>query len=158
LSLTARLGVALHLFAGYCRRRGLDHPEIGRYIEHMWRFAALPAGVGLKEWESEAPALVHAGLGCEYPEGFAACLAAAGVAWPEFRGALTHATEVLYGSLYGAADDAGSLRELKGLAAIALAAGARWPELSAFSESRWVGGGWGGRLTPEQLARWQSAG
>jgi hypothetical protein len=42
---------------------------------------------------------------------------------------------VLYWSLWGAADDAGSLRELKSLAGIALAAGAAWPDLSAFSKS-----------------------
>jgi hypothetical protein len=159
LSLTARLAVALHLLAGYCRRRGIDHPELDRYIEHMWGFAALPGGgEGFEEWEFSHPALVDAGLGYEYPEGFEACLAASGVSGPEFRAALMHTTEVLYGSLWAAADNAGSLRDVKGLAAIALAAGAAWPDLSAFAESRWVGGGWGGRLSPEQVARWRSAG
>jgi hypothetical protein len=159
LSLTARLGVALHLFAGYCRRRGLDHPELVRYIEHMWGFAALPGGgEGFEEWEFGRPALVDAGLGYEYPEGFEAYLAATEVSEPEFRAALMHTTEILYGSLWAAADDAGSLRDAAGLAGIALAAGAAWPDLSAFAESPWLGGGWGGRLSPEQLARWRSAG
>jgi hypothetical protein len=159
LSLTARLGVALHLFAGYCRRRGLDHPELVRYIEHMWSFAALPdRGDGFEEWEVGRPALVETGLGYEYPEGFQAHLAATGVPEPEFRAALMHTTEVLYGSLWAAADDAGSLRDMGELAAIALRAGAAWPDLSAFADSRWFGGGWGGRLRPEQLARWRSAG
>jgi hypothetical protein len=124
----ARLGVALHLFAGYCRRRGLDHPELDKYIEHMWAFAALPGGgVGFTEWESGLPPLAAAGLGDEFPEGFAAYMAKVGVSRSEFRSALTHSTEVLYSNLYGAADNVGSLRELKGLAAIALAAGAVWP-------------------------------
>jgi hypothetical protein len=159
LSLTARVCVALHLFTGYCRRRGLDHPEVARYIEHMWGFAALPGGgQGFEQWEFGRPALVDAGLGYEYPEGFEAYLAATDVPAPEFRAALMHTTEALYGSLWGAADDAGSLREVKELAGIALAAGAVWPDLSAFAESRWLGGGWGSRLSPDQLARWRSAG
>jgi hypothetical protein len=98
LSLTARRGVALHLFAGYCRRRGLDHPELTRYIEHIWGFAALPrGGFGFEEWEFGRPALVDTGLGYEYPEGFEAYLAGSGVSGPEFRAALLHTTEVLYG-------------------------------------------------------------
>ena len=159
LSLTARLGVALHLFAGYCRRRGLEHPELARYIEHMWGFAALPGGgVGFDEWEFGRPALVNTGLGYDYPEGFEAYLATTGVSQPEFRAALMHTTEVLYGSLWGAADNSGSLRDVEALADIALVSGAAWPDLSAFADSRWVGGGWGGRLSPQQLARWRSAG
>ena len=159
LSLTARVCVALHLFTGYCRCRGLDHPEVARYLEHMWGFAALPGGgQGFEEWEFSHPALVDVGLGCEYPDGFEAYLATKGVPASEFRAALMHATEALYGSLWGAADDAGSLRDVRELAGIALAAGSAWPDLSAFAESRWVGDGWGSRLSREQLARWQSAG
>jgi hypothetical protein len=159
LSLTARLGVALHLFAGYCRCRGVDHPEVGRYAEHMWAFVALPGGgVGFDEWQAATPALVDAGLGYEWPAGFVAHLAARGVAESEFRSALMHCTEVLYGSLFGAADDAGSLRDLAGLAAIALSAGGAWPDLSVFATSPWVGGGWGGRLAADELARWRAAG
>jgi hypothetical protein len=159
LSLTARLGVALHLFDGYCRCRGLHHPELVRYIEHMWGFASLPGGGdGFEDWEFGHPALVDTGLGYEYPEGFETYLAATVVSEPEFRMALMHTTEVLYGSLWAAADNAGSLRDVKGLASIALAAGAVWPDLSAFAEDRWLGGGWGGRLNPEQLAQWRSAG
>jgi hypothetical protein len=158
LSLTARLGVALHLFAGYCCRRGLDHPEIGRYIEHMWAFAALPGGgVGFEEWEWGRPDLVDAGLGYDWPADFAAYLAEQGMAEAEFRAALMHCTEVLYSSLWAAADDAGSLRDVAGLAAIALQAGAAWPDLSPFAASQWAGGGWAGRLTPEELARWRAA-
>jgi hypothetical protein len=156
--LTARLGVALHLFASYCRYRGLDHPEIGRYIEHMWAFAALPGGgVGFDEWEFGRPDLVDAGLGYEWPAGLAEHLADQGVAEAEFRAALMHCTEVLYSSLWGAADDLGSLREVAALADIALSAGAAWPDLTAFAESLWAGSGWGGRPSAEELARWRTA-
>jgi hypothetical protein len=157
--LTARLGVALHLFSGYCRCRRLDHPEISRYIEHMWGFMALPrGGEGFEEWEFGRPGLVEAGLGYEYPAGFEAHLASRGVAESEFRSALMHTTEVLYSSLWAAADDIGSLRDVEALANVALTAGTAWPDLSAFADSRWVSGGWGGRLSAEQLARWRAAG
>ena len=145
------MAVALHLFAGYAAAR-LDHAELDKYIEHMWDFVALPGGgVGFTEWVSGLPPLAAAGLGDEFPQGFAAYMAKVGVSKSEFRSVLTHTTELLYSNLYGAADNAGSLRELKGLAAIALAAGAVWPNLSAFSGSRWANGGWGARLSPEQL-------
>jgi len=82
-------------------------------------------GEGFEEWEFGRPALVETGLGYEYPENFEAYLAATGVSEPEFRAALMHTTEVLYRSLWGAADNAGSLGDVKSLAGIALAAGAK---------------------------------
>lgn len=124
----------------------------------MWAFLALPGGgVGFETWEFGRTKLVAAGLGCDYPEGFAAYLAARGIADSEFRCLLMHTTEVLYGSLFGAADNQGSLQDLAGLAASALAAGAEWPELRVFADSQWIGDGWGGRPNPEQLLRWRSA-
>lgn len=124
----------------------------------MWAFAALPGGgVGFEEWEWGRPDLVNTGLGWEWPEGFAGYLAARGVAESEFRCALMHCTEVLYSSLWGAADDAGSLRDVAELATIALQVGAAWPDLSVFATSPWVGGGWGGWPTAEELARWRTA-
>lgn len=159
LSLTARLGVALHLFAGYCRSRGVDHPEVGRYVKYMWEFIALPGGgTGFDEWHSAAPDLVDTGLGYEWPEGFAGHLAERAVAESEFRAALMHCTEVLYSSLFGAADNSGSLRDVAGLAAIALSARVAWPDLSAFAASQWDRGGWGRRLTADELSRWRAAG
>jgi hypothetical protein len=141
LSLTARLAVALHLFAGYCRRRGLDHPELAQYIEHMWGFAAAwqGGGEGFDEWYFGRPDLAEAGLGYEYPEGFETYLATTGVSEQEFRAALMHTTEIVYSSLFSVADNAGSLQDLEGLAGIALAAGAVWPDLSAFAGARLVG-------------------
>jgi hypothetical protein len=151
--------VALHLFSAYCRCRRLDHPEISKYIEHMWGFMALRDDVeGFEKWEFGRPDLVDAGLGYDLPTGLEAHLAAHGVPESEFRSALMYATEVLYSSLWGAADDKGSLRYIETLASIALAAGATWPDLSAFAYSRWVDGAWGGRLSAEQLARWRAAG
>lgn len=158
LSLSARVGVALHLFANYCRCRGIDHFEVGRYIEHMWGFLALPgAGVGFEEWEADTPDLVDVGLGDELPDGLATYLAERVVSESEFRTALMHCTEILYGSMFAAADNAGSLRDLTSLAAIVVPAGAAWPDLSVFASSLWDRGGWGGKLTANELAAWRAA-
>jgi len=125
----------------------------------MWAFTRLPAnGAGFKEWIAGEPRLVDAGLGYELPPEFAAHLSAAGVPGSEFHAALMHATEVLYGSLYGAADSEGSYWDVMKLSSIALAAGAMWPDFAAFAEDRWRDDGWGSPISPEKLARWRSAG
>jgi hypothetical protein len=41
LSLSARIAIALHLFRGYCNRRGLKHLEIDRFVTHLWEFIVL---------------------------------------------------------------------------------------------------------------------
>jgi len=65
---------------------------------------------GLDEWESSRPELMNAGLGDELQAEFVGDLMARGIAKSTFCLALMHTTEVLYGSLWGAADDVGSLR------------------------------------------------
>src|SRR4051794_7546304 len=98
LSLRARLALALRVFADYCDRRGLVHPEIAAYLGHMWRSLAVGnAGEGFDEWVSGETPLVPAGLGDEYPPGFEEVLTARGVSESEFRQALRCTTEVLYG-------------------------------------------------------------
>jgi hypothetical protein len=124
----------------------------------MWAFLTLPGGgKGLEEWESGEPALVVAGLGWEFPKDFEELVLARGVNRDEFRSVLMHTTEVLYGSLYAAADHEGSMHDLEGLSRLALVAGAAWPELSVFASSRWFGDGWGLPITADQLSKWRAA-
>src|SRR4051812_36776854 len=86
LSLRARLAIALRLLAGYCEQRRLVHPEIAAYLDHVWRFIGTSlAGDEFGQWEADAPPLVDAGLGGEYPPDFEAFLAACGVSEREFR-------------------------------------------------------------------------
>ena len=107
LSLRARLAIALRLFASYCERRGLAHPEIDRYLNHLWEFVGLSSGEGaFRRWVENEPRLIHAGLGDPYPVGLDRLLSSAGVPADEFRQVVGCTTEVLYGSLYAAADEA----------------------------------------------------
>jgi hypothetical protein len=158
LSLTARLGVALNLFRGYCHCRGINHPEVCRFIEYLWTYVALPGGgVGFEDWYFGRPDLAEVAIGYDWAPGFADYLQNCKVNETEFREALTLCYEVIYGSLYAAADDAGSLRNVAGLAAIAVPAGAVWPDLSVFASSPWVDGGWGVQVTAKELAQWRTA-
>ena len=138
LSLSARIAIALHLFQGYCNRRGLDHLEIERFVEHLWEFIALPAGGGgFEDWKKREPPLTYVGLGDDIPPEFDSVLRAAGVSASEFRQVLSCTTEVLYSTMYGAADEEGSRQYLSDLARIAESVGAEWPSMSCFSESKW---------------------
>lgn len=158
LSLRARLALALRLFAGYCDRRGLVHPEISAYLDHLWRFLAVGnAGEGFEEWISDRTPLLFAGLGDEYPPDFEAFLAARTVSEREFRQALGCTTEVLYGSMYAAADEPGSREFLGELAKLVAAFGVEFPDTRPFLGSRWSDGhGWGAQPTPEELITWRA--
>lgn len=160
LSLSARIAIALHLFRGYCKRRGLNHPETDRFVEHLWEFIALPVdGSGFKAWVKREPPLTHTGLGCGFPTGFESVLKAAGVSAEEFRQVLECITGVLYSSMYAAADEEGSRRYLLELASVAEAAGVEWPDMNCFAGSNWSDShGWGQRPSAQDLAEWRRAG
>ena len=159
LSQRARLAVALHLFRGYCDCRGFHHPEIDRYLGHLWEFIGLYGDpVAFSEWTEREPDLTHVGLGDTYPPGFDEVLTAAGVPGLEFRRALEFCTEVLSISMYGATNEPRTREFLTGLAAIAVPLGARWPDLGVFAESRWADGhGWGRHPSLGELAEWRAA-
>jgi hypothetical protein len=150
----------LRLFAGYCERRGLAHPEIDRFLNHLWMFVGLSSDEEtFRRWVENEPPLTHAGLGDPYPVGFDQVLAAAGVPAAEFRQALGCTTEVLYGSVYAAADEAGSRRFVGELAALVASLGVSLPDTRPFTGSRWSDGhGWGARPSAEELATWRGAG
>jgi hypothetical protein len=158
LSLLARLAVALHLFHGYCNVRRLVHPEIDRYLDHLWKFIGLSHSGGEFDWWVEnQPDLIYTGLGHEYPVGFDELLATAGVQESEFRNVVCWTTEVLYGSMYAACDEDGSRKDLYTLATIVVPLGVRWPDLDRFAGSRWADEhGWGVRPSAEQLVAWRA--
>lgn len=158
LSLRARAAVALTIFEDYRRARGLEHPEIEAFKDHLWWYVstAVDDNSSFEGWRSGGPPLVEVGLGDEYPAGFETFLASRGVPEGEFRQALSGTTEVLYGSFYGAADDAGSRRDLRELWAVAEPLGVPCPDPNRFNGSQWADrGGWGLLPSPEVLARWR---
>lgn len=160
MSLSARIAIALHLFRGYCYRRGLDHPEIDRFIEHLWEFITLPpGGGGFDEWQKREPPLTFVGLGDDFAHDFECLLDARDVSVVEFRHILACTTEVLYSSMFAAADEKGSRKDLSELARVAESVGAKWPEMSCFAGSKWSDGhGWGQPLSARELAEWKNAG
>lgn len=153
----ARLGVALRLFTGYCDFHGIRHPEIAAFIEHLWRFVALPDDPdALEQWERDGPSLVGTGLGDPWPTGVAELVAKLSVPEIRFRRAVQCTTEIVYSSMYAAADAAGSRRYVEELAALAGSVGIRYPDLESFASSRWGDrGGWGAPTSPEQLEIWR---
>ncbi len=159
LSLQARLAIALWLFARYCEKPGLEHPEITAFSDYLWEFLALPSSAeALNDWASRCPPLVGNGLGEQLPSGFEAFVTGQGVSISKFQQAVTCTTEILYGSMYAAANDWESRRYFDSLAEMAVASGVPFPDMQPFSGSLWSEGhGWGARLSPEELAAWRVA-
>jgi hypothetical protein len=150
----------LWLLAGYCERRGLDHPDIAAYLDYLWRFIGMPGSAeAFGQWTADEPPLVEAGLGGEYPPGFEAFLAARGVSEQEFRRALCYATEVVFSSFYRAADDPGSRRFVDELAGLVAPLGVGFPDTRQFARSRWSDDwGWGAIPSTEELTEWRGTG
>jgi len=159
LSLRARLGIAVCLFAGYCRRRKFSHPEIDSFAEYLWRFIGLPCTPEAFDlWSAEEPSLLHTALGDDYPPDFVEVLSGVGISPEEFRLVLESTAEVLYTSLFGAASDSWSREFLGKLSRIACPLGVAWPDLRVFGCSQWSsGGGWGQVPSPAELASWRGA-
>lgn len=159
LSLRARIAIALHLFRGYCNRHSLDDPEIDRFLEHLWEFIALPVdGSEFEPWRKREPPLTYVGLGDDSPSDFDSVLRMAGVSAGEFRQVLAFTTEVLYSSMYAAADEEGSRRYLSELARVAESIAAEWPDMTCFAGSKWTDGhGWGKPPSEQELAEWRQA-
>ena len=136
LSLRGRLAMALCCFSGYCVRRGIKHPEVRRFVEHLVRVLT-SEGEELRDWEDERPPLIEAGLGYEYPLDFEQMLAVWGVKENEFRRLICNVTEIVFGSLHGAADENGSRSELCEVIEITQAVGVECPDPSWFEVSAW---------------------
>jgi hypothetical protein len=154
LSLRARLAIALRFFHGYCDRLGVVHPEIDHFLECLWDFVEfIGDGNAFGRWVDNQAPLVYTGLGDRCPSKVREALVAAGVPEKEFLLALSCTTEVVYTSMYGAADEVKSQQYLFELAEIAVSHGVSWPDVTLFSSSRWVDGyGWGVRPTERELA------
>lgn len=137
----------------------MAHPEAAAYLDYLWRFIALPGSPeAFRQWEASEPPLVGTGLGWGYPPGFEALLAGCGAPEREFRQVLGCATEVLYGSLYAAADEPGSRRLVTELAALVEPLGVAFPDIRPFADSHWSDGhGWGAPPSGENLAAWRGA-
>ncbi len=131
--------------------------EISRYLDHLWEFIGLPDdGSAFDHWVENEPQLIQTGLGYDYPSEFESALGTAGGRESEFRQVLICTTEVLYTSMYAAADEEGSRRFLLELARSVVPLGVVWPNLNNFTDSRWTdGNGWGNRPTEPQIAAWR---
>jgi hypothetical protein len=157
LSLTARLAVALHCFAGYCRARAIDHPAVGAFLDHLWAFPAISGYEEFRPWEKNHPSLIHVALGDEYPRWFREFLESTGIPADEFRELIGNVVEIIFGSFYGAADNRGSLKCLRKVVSIVRKHGITAPPRKRFANSRFRDGcGWGIPLTMLERDKWRA--
>ncbi len=155
LSLRARFAVALRAVEGFCAAKSLAGPQFTAFFDHLWE---LPAVDSFPDWESHHDDLLAFGLGDPLPLDVAPSLRSASVPEDVFRQLIEHTVEVIYGSAYGASDDAGSLHELAEVLRICQAAGVPAPPARLFAGSLFADRhGWGVRLSPQQRDHWRFA-
>ncbi len=155
LSLTARLAVALHVFDAFCRKNSLISSEIAEFISYMWQWPRIHAAGDFSLWESERPCLVNYGLGDPLGEGVENALVQAGVEELKFRTLVEGVVEILWGSFYGAAEDAQSLKSLHSV--VNASGSIPLPPLTPFKFSRFCDGqGWGEKISADDHAYWKS--
>jgi hypothetical protein len=153
LSLPARLAVGIHCFERYCNAKGLRHPMISDFINHMWE---LPCAKSFTKWESQACEFVHVGLGDPFPPEIVDLLRTVTVTEEEFRGLVESVVEIIYSSAYGASDDARSLKYLGRVLFITASVGVTPPPARSFLISLFdVRHGWGPRLEANERDIWR---
>ena len=156
LSLCARLAIVLRLFAGYCEKRQLKHPEIEIYLEYLWWFVGMiQESSEFDRWCEAQPIILETGLGYEYPSGFERHLASQNIPEPEFRHLICYTTEILYGSLFSACDEPGSRSYLTQIAIIVEKYGVTFPCITPYECSLWEPSGWGTSPTAAELPDWR---
>jgi len=153
LSLAARMAIALLCFERYCQAKGLRHPSIATFLDHMWE---LPCSRSFPDWESRNCELVHVGLGEAFPCEILELLTSVGVSEQEFRELLGCTVEIVYGSAYAKSDDTGSLQFLDRVFRITSSAGVLPPPVAPFLISLFADGhGWGAVLSSKQRDGWR---
>jgi hypothetical protein len=157
LSLTARLAVALHCFADYCRARAIDHPAVAAFLDDLWEFPAISGPEEFRPWEKNHPILVNVALGDEYPRWFKEFLEEIDIPAEEFRELIGNVAEIIFGNFYGVADDRGSLECLRKVMSIVRKHGITAPPRKRFANSRFCdAGGWGIPLTMSERDKWRA--
>jgi len=133
------------------------HYEITRFLEYFWEFALLDLmEVGV--WVKNRPVLVQVALGDNWPAELEAFLHSHCEDSESFRRLIEATAEIVYYSLYGAADNESSLKYLRHVMQTTSAAGVVPPPLDCFAASRFQDRhGWGNPISADQRDEWRSA-
>lgn len=153
LSLSARLAIALRVVERYFAAKGLTGPPFNVFLNHLWE---VPVTDSFPKWEGQYNDLLAFGLGDPLPPEMVPMLRDAGVSEELFRRLIGNTIEIVYGSLYAASDNSGSLRQLSDVLLMCQAAGISPPPLRWFATSRFTQRqGWGKKLSPQQRDEWR---
>lgn len=154
LSLRARQAVALIVFERWLRKIGIRHGDLDAVCEHLWQWMSVDYRT-FGVWSGFESPVLDAALGDELPAELTRQCKQRGVDPAEFKGVLAALVEITYGSLYGAADDEGSLKFLRYVLEVGAAAGITPPSAEPFVQSFFTDGRGVGRPTVEEVERWR---
>jgi hypothetical protein len=156
LSATARLAVALHCFAMFCKSHRLKHSEIDQFLDDLWEFPLIRSD-RWSQWERNHPELVHTALGGDWPPGFTSILDEHAIRPDEFRKLIGSVVEIVFSAFYGAVDDSLTMTFLSQVTNVVRSLGVKLPSASSFSESLFSErSGWGSPITCEVRDKWRA--
>ena len=108
------------------------------------------------EWDSDHADLVYVGLGDPFPDGFESFLQLHNVSPVEFHELLCSLVEIIFGSFYGAPNDASSMCNLQSVIQITGHYGISPPSVDLFSSSSFNDHhGWGNPASAQQRDTWR---
>lgn len=108
-------------------------------------------------WTCNHSKLLEVGLGDPFPAEFKQFLEKRNVSIAEFRELISYLVEIVYGNLYGAANNEESLQYLLNVISLTGRYGVRPPDAALYSASQFSDyHGWGKPISPQKHEIWRS--
>ncbi len=126
-------------------------------MEHLWAWPTVWHET-FDAWHAFDSDVVAAALGDPLPERLTEKCRRLGIAPSQLYELLEHVVEIVYGSLFGRADDKGSLSHLQDIERLVAKQGVELPPADRFSRSRYDDrDGWGPLMKQEEVNQWRRA-
>lgn len=159
LSLSARACMALHITEAFFVKKGLCHPIIDEFFEHLWAHPLQHSPREFSQWEAMRGDLVDFGLTDDLPDDLEALLPLSGVSEEELFHVVEAPVEILWGNFFSNPNSELAQEYLERTLQLAEREGFIFPKLSIYSDSLFTdNNGWGRPVGMDTRDLWRSGG
>jgi hypothetical protein len=153
LSVVARQCVAVTCLERFCNKFNVSHPEISRFVDHVWKVAQVDPSTWGK-WEDGFSQLAISGLGDPWPEEVLAGVPQA--VRQALQNLVVHVLDTSASTWYGEAL-AATRRELQEVLVLCRSHEVEIPNLDLYVQPlARTHSGWGPPLTDDELKAWRA--